>query len=303
MTEEIARSVAAAAKAAPTEKKTPRGKTGLGDAIASLFAVCVALVFVFPIYWAFSQSLRNPLDTFTVAGFGIPWVNFEPTLGNWTDQLSTPETARSLINSTFISTMASLLAVLLGAPAAYAIARFRFHRWRNRDITVWFLSQRVLPPVATVVPFYLIMRSLNLLDTHLALILINATFVLPFVVVILRQTFLDLPIELEEAALIDGAGHLGAFLRVALPLAAPSMAATALIIFAFTWNEFLFAVAISSDRAITVPVHIAGAIDTRGVQFWFMGVRAMTVMIPPVIIALVAQRYIVRGLTLGAVRG
>src|SRR5262245_44268575 len=297
---EVARSTAAAA--VPTFK-TPRGKTGLGDAIASLFAICIALVFVFPIYWAFSQSLRNPLDTFTVAGFGIPWVNFEPTLGNWTDQLSTPETARSLINSTFISTMAALLAVLLGAPAAYAIARFRFDRWRNRDITVWFLSQRVLPPVATVVPFYLIMRSLNLLDTHLALILINATFVLPFVVVILRQTFLDLPIELEEAALIDGAGHLGAFLRVALPLAAPSMAATALIIFAFTWNEFLFAVAISSDKAITVPVHIAGAIDTRGVQFWFMGVRAMTVMVPPVIIALVAQRYIVRGLTLGAVRG
>jgi multiple sugar transport system permease protein len=238
-----------------------------------------------------------------VAGFGIPWVNFEPTLGNWKDQLSTPETARSLINSTFISTMAALLALVLGTPAAYAIARFRFQRWRNRDITVWFLSQRVLPPVATVVPFYLIMRSLNLLDTHLALILINATFVLPFVVVILRQTFLDLPIELEEAALIDGAGHFGAFWRVALPLAAPSMAATALIIFAFTWNEFLFAVAISSDKAITVPVHIAGAIDTRGVQFWFMGVRAMTVMVPPVIIALVAQRYIVRGLTLGAVRG
>jgi multiple sugar transport system permease protein len=302
MTEEVARPIAAATDVARTEK-TPRGKAGLGDAIASLIAVCIALVFIFPIYWAFSQSLRNPLDTFTVAGFGIPWVNFEPTLGNWKDQLSTPETARSLVNSTFISTMAALLALLLGTPAAYAIARFRFHRWRNRDITIWFLSQRVLPPVATVVPFYLIMRSLNLLDTHLALILINATFVLPFAVVILRQTFLDLPIELEEAALIDGAGHLGAFWRVALPLAAPSMAATALIIFAFTWNEFLFAVAISSDKAITVPVHIAGAIDTRGVQFWFMGVRAMTVMVPPVIIALVAQRYIVRGLTLGAVRG
>jgi multiple sugar transport system permease protein len=147
------------------------------------------------------------------------------------------------------------------------------------------------------------MRTFGLLDTHLALILINATFVLPFVVVILRQTFLDLPIELEEAALVDGAGHWGAFWRIALPLAAPSMAATGLIIFAFTWNEFLFAVTIGSDRAITVPVHIAGAIDTRGVQFWFMGVRAMTVMIPPVLIAIIAQRYIVRGLTLGAVKG
>lgn len=277
--------------------------TTLVDSLASLAAVCIALLCIFPIYWAFSQSLRNPLDTFTVAGFGIPWVNFQPTLGNWIDQLSTPETVQSLLNSTIIAISASLLALAIGTPAAYALARFRFERWKNRDITVWFLSQRVLPPVATVVPFYLTMRWLGLLDTHLALILINATFVLPFVVVILRQTFLDLPIELDEAALVDGAGHFGAFWRVALPLAAPSMAATGLIIFAFTWNEFLFAVTIGSKRAITVPVHIAGAIDTRGVQFWFMGVRAMVVMIPPVLIAIIAQRYIVRGLTLGAVKG
>jgi multiple sugar transport system permease protein len=278
-------------------------RSSLADAIFSLFAVCIAIIFVFPIYWAFSQSLRNPLDTFTVAGFGIPWVNFTPTLGNWIDQLSTPETARSLINSTIIAVSASVLAIALGTPAAYALARFRFERWKNRDILIWFLSQRVLPPVATVVPFYLVMRYFGLLDTHLALILINATFTLPFVVVILRQTFLDLPVELEEAALVDGTNHWGAFWRIALPLVAPSMAATGLIIFAFTWNEFLFAVTISSDRAITVPVHIAGAIDTRGVQFWFMGVRAMVVMVPPVLIALLAQRYIVRGLTLGAVKG
>jgi multiple sugar transport system permease protein len=284
-------------------KAAPWRKTGLGDALASVAAIAVALIFVFPIYWAFSQSLRNPIDTFTVAGIGIPWLNFTPTLNNWIDQLGTPETGQALINSTYISVSAAALALLLGTPAAYAIARFRFERWKNRDITVWFLSQRVLPPVATVVPFYLTMRAFGLLDTHLALILINATFVLPFVVVIMRQTFLDLPVELEEAALIDGANHWGAFWRVALPLAAPSMAATGLIIFAFAWNEFLFAVAIGSDKAITVPVHIAGAIDTRGVQFWFMGVRAMTAIIPPVIIALIAQRYIVRGLTLGAVKG
>ena len=284
------------------EQRRTLGST-IADASASLVAICVALLFVFPIYWAFSQSLRNPLDTFTVAGFGIPWVNFTPTLGNWIDQLSTPETVQSLLNSTIIAVSASALALAIGTPAAYALARFRFERWKNRDITVWFLSQRVLPPVATVVPFYLTMRWLGLLDTHLALILINATFVLPFVVVILRQTFLDLPSELDEAALVDGAGYFGAFWRVALPLAAPSMAATGLIIFAFTWNEFLFAVTLGSKRAITVPVHIAGAIDTRGVQFWFMGVRAMVVMIPPVLIAIIAQRYIVRGLTLGAVKG
>ena len=290
--------------ALPAAAPAPRwSRGGLGDALLSLLAVCVALLFLFPIYWAFSQSLRNPLDTFTVAGFGIPWVNFEPTLANWRDQLGTPETREALVNSTLISVSAALLALALGTPAAYAIARFEFRRWKNRDITVWFLSQRVLPPVATVIPFYLAMRTLGLLDTHLALILINATFVLPFVVVILRQTFADLPSELEEAALVDGATHWGAFWRIALPLAAPTMAATGLIIFAFAWNEFLFAVALGSRRAITVPVHIAGAIDTRGVQFWFMGVRAMTAMVPPVLIALIAQRYIVRGLTLGAVKG
>jgi multiple sugar transport system permease protein len=282
---------------------SPRRGASLADGLAFLAAVLVAFVFLFPIYWAFSQSLRNPLDTFTVAGFGIPWVNFTPTLANWIDQVGTPETLRSLGNSTIVAIGAAALALALGTPAAYAVARFRFERWKNRDITIWFLSQRVLPPVATVVPFYLVMRSLGLLDTHLALILVNATFVLPFVVVILRQTFLDLPLELEEAALVDGASHWGAFWRIALPLAAPTLAATGLIVFAFTWNEFLFAVALSSRNAITVPVHIAGAVDTRGVQFWFMGVRAMTAIVPPVLIALLAQRYIVRGLTLGAVKG
>ncbi len=263
----------------------------------------MALIFLFPFYWAFSTSLRNPIETFTVAGLGIPGIDFAPTLDNWISQLSTEESRRAMANSTIIAISASILALLLGTPAAYALARFGFRRIPNRDITIWFLSQRVLPPVATVIPFYLVMRTLGLLDTHLALILINATFVLPFVVVIVRQTFLDLPIELEEAAFVDGAGHFQAFWRISLPLAMPAIAATGLIMFAFAWNEFLFAITISSQQAITIPVQMAGAVDTRGVQFWFMAVRAMIAMIPPVLLALLAQRYIVRGLTLGAVRG
>ena len=271
--------------------------------VYSLIAVVVAMIFMFPLYWAFSTSLRNPMDTFTVSGLGIPFIHFEPTLNNWIEQLATGETRRALMNSTVISIGSSALALLLGTPAAYALARFHFRLPPNRDLTLWFLSQRVLPPVATVIPFYLVMRTLGLLDTHLALILINATFILPFVVVILRQTFIELPVELEEAAMVDGTGFIGAFLRVALPLAAPAMAATGLIIFSFAWNEFLFAITISSKNAITIPVHMAGAVDTRGVQFWFMAVRAMIAMIPPVLLALLAQRYIVQGLTFGAVKG
>jgi multiple sugar transport system permease protein len=296
-----------AARAETVAAAGARAHRGAADsmryALFSLIAIVIAMIFLFPLYWAASTSLRNPIDTFTVAGLGIPWVNFEPTLENWTQQLATEESKRALANSTIIAVGASVLALLLGTPAAYALARFGFRRIPNRDLTVWFLSQRVLPPVATVIPFYLVMRALGLLDTHIALVLINATFILPFVVVIVRQTFLDLPLELEEAALVDGAGHFGSFWRIALPLAMPSIAATGLIIFAFAWNEFLFAIAISSREAITIPVHMAGGVDSRGVQFWFMAVRAMIAMIPPVIIALLAQRFIVRGLTLGAVKG
>jgi multiple sugar transport system permease protein len=272
-------------------------------AFYSLLAILVALVFLFPLYWGLSTSLRTPIETFTIAGFGIPWVNFTPTLDNWADQLAVPETQAALANSSLIASLATLLALLVGTPAAYALARFRFELVANRDITIFFFAERVLPPVVVVIPFYLVMRFLGLLDTHLALILVNATFIMPFVVVILRQAFLDLPVELEESALIDGADHWGAFWRIALPLVAPAIAATGLIIFGRAWNEFLFALAISAKSAITVPVHMAGTAGTRGVQFWYLAVRQMIAIVPPVLIALLAQRYIVRGLTLGAVKG
>jgi len=283
----------------PTKK---RGNS-LTSALWSLLAIGFTLLFVFPLYWAISTALRNPADTFTVAGIGFPWLDFQPTLDNFKTELSTPEGLSALRTSIIVSVTAVIAALGLGLPAAYGLARFRFLRWKNSDITIWFLSQRVLPPVATLLPFYIIFRSLGLLDTKLALILINATFILPFVVVILRQTFLDLPVELEEAALVDGASHFGAFFKVALPLAAPAVAATGLIIFAFVWNEFLFASSLGITETKTMPAHMAGAVDTRGVQFWFMATRALIAMIPPVLLALLAQRYIVRGLTLGAVKG
>lgn len=278
-------------------------RSRLSDAFWSLVGLLVAMVFFFPLYWAISNSLRRPVETFTVTGLGMPFVDFTPTLDNWRLQLSTPEAYSALANSTVISFSAVTIALLLGVPAAYALARFRFFTVPNKDLTIWFLSQRVLPPVATAVPFFILFSSFDLLDTRLALTLVSATFVLPFVVVICRQTFYDLPVELEEAALVDGAGHVKAFFWVALPLAAPAIAAAALIMFAFAWNEYLFAVILTIKNAATLPVHIAGGVDTRGVQFWFVAVRSLIAMVPPVLLALIAQRYIVHGLTLGAVKG
>jgi multiple sugar transport system permease protein len=298
------RTAGAAARPARGAQAVPAGRRAtIGDALASVVAIVVALIFFFPLYWAISNSLRRPAETFTVAGLGIPFIDFTPTLENWSQQFRVPETYDAFLNSTVISFAAVAIALALGLPAAYALARFRFFTVPNKDLTIWFLSQRVLPPVATAVPFFIVFSSLDLLDSRLALTLVTATFILPFVVVICRQTFYDLPIELEEAALVDGASHLEAFLRVALPLAMPAVAAAALIMFAFAWNEYLFAVILTIKDAATMPVHIAGGVDTRGVQFWFVAVRSLIAMIPPVLLALLAQRYIVRGLTLGAVKG
>lgn len=330
----------------------PAGRRLRGIAYTVL-ALAVVVIWFLPFYWAASLSIRSKAEAFTVTGLAIPFVQYRPTLENWQEQLAVPETTRALVNSTVIAFSASLLTLVLGTPAAYALARFRFSPklavilsfvlclglgtvavtlgappglvaiaglalflvlWfvfarrpgrtlGNEDLTLWFLSQRFLPPVATVVPFLLIMSQLKLIDTRLSLILVNITFNLPFAIVIMRQAFLDLPIELEEAALVDGASTLRAFTDVALRLATPAMAATLMIVLAFSWNEFLFALTLGTLKAKTIPVLMAGAVDTRGIQFWFVAVRTLLAIVPPTVLALLAQRYIVRGLTFGAVKG
>lgn len=270
--------------------------------IILVVAVIVMLVWVlFPFYWAFLNSIKKPADTFQASW--IPFLQFQPTLEHWRNELAIPEIRRALLNSTVISVGAATLAVTLGTLAAYGLARFRFERPSNGTLTTWFLSQRVLPPVIFVIPFFLIMRQFKLLDTVWSLILLNATFTLPFPVIILTQMFREVPLELEEAAWVDGASRLQSFVKVALPLVMPGLVATWIICMAFSWNEFLFALSLTTQNAIPMPVIIAGAEHTRGVQFWFVGVRVMLTILPPVALALFAQRYIVRGLTLGAVKG
>ena len=268
-----------------------------------LMLLVAALIAFLPFYWAISISIRDPLETFTVAGLAVPFLQFQPTLTSWIEELSVGEAQRALTNSSIIALGTAIGLLALGTPAAYALARFRFRRLSNQNLILWFLSQRVLPPIVTVVPVFMIMRQLHLLDTRLALIVVNITFNMPFVVIILRQGFLEIPKELEEAALVDGANHIKIFWYVSLRLALPSLMAALLISIAYTWNEFLFALTISSRESITVPVHMAGAAGTRGIQFWFVGVRVLIAMAPPVILALLAQGFIVRGLTVGALKG
>jgi multiple sugar transport system permease protein len=285
----------------PTRRSRVRLERILTNVVIGVTLVVVMIWVLFPFYWAFLNSVKFAGDTFGAKW--IPWVQFEPTLIHWRSTLEIPEIRHALRNSFVIGVGGATLAVILGTLAAYALGRFTFTRPRNGSLTTWFLSQRVLPPVIFVPPFYLIMRELNLLDSLLALVLLNATFNLPFPVIILSQMFRAIPLEIDEAAQVDGASRLSIFFRIALPLVAPGLVVSWIICLAFSWNEFLFALTLTTKEAIPMPVIIAGAEHTRGVDFQFVGTRVMLTMLPPLIMALLAQRYIVRGLSLGAVKG
>jgi len=279
-------------------------KQGIGGVLIWIVIVIAALWAFFPFYWAITTSFKPPGVIVTKPTL-FPFLDFKPTLYNWYNEYIQRgrEIRNSIRNSVIIAGGAMLIAVFLGTMAGYGLARFRFRRWKNRDMTLWFLSQRFLPPMVTVIPFFIVMKSFKLLDTHWALIMANATFTLPFAVLILRDVFKELPVELEESAWVDGASRFGAFLRIALPLAAPAISVAAVICFSFSWNEFLFALILTYKKATPVTVLIAGVEHTQGVQFWFIATRLLTAILPPAILALAAQRYIVRGLTFGAVKG
>jgi len=259
---------------------------------------------IFPFYWAISTSFKNRSDIVTKPTL-IPWLHFTPTLFNWQSEFGQrwPEISKALTNSLIIAIGASVIAITLGTLAGYGLARFRFYKWSNSSMTMWFLSQRFLPPMVTAIPFFMVIKTLGLIDTQLALILANATFTMPFAVLVLRDVFKDMSIEMEESAWVDGASHFQSFWYIALPLAAPAIAAALVICFAFSWNEFLFGLILSYERAIPVTVVIAGVSHTQGIQFQWVATRLLLAILPPAILALTAQRYIVRGLTFGAVKG
>ena len=189
------------------------------------------------------------------------------------------------------------IALALAVPAAWALARQsrQGHKTRSDVITGLLLAARVVPPIILVIPLYLLMDWIGLIDTRLALILVNASLVLPFIIVIMRQAFLDLPVELEEAAALDGAPAWVILLRIVLPVSAPALAASALISLAYVWNDYLFALSFFRLEMRTMPMLITGGTSSAG-----MMVRTTIAILLPAIVALVAQRFIVRGLTFGA---
>jgi multiple sugar transport system permease protein len=272
----------------------------VSKALALAFTILILLWFLFPFYWSLITSFKDPRDWLT-SKF-IPFIDFQPSLATWRNVLRLTETHKALINNIVISMSTATLALILGAPAAYSLARFQFKRWKNKDIATFILSLRMIPPAVVIVPFFMMMSVLNLLDTWLGIILVHTTFVLPFAVWIMREFFLDLPKEYEEAALIDGGSYLTAFLKIALPLSAPGLIATWIFCQVFSWNEFLFVLILSYNKAITLPWLVASGEHTRGIEWGLISAYTILTIIVPVTLAILIRRYLARGLSLGVVR-
>jgi len=337
------------------QSKSINAPSPVGAVLSYLVLGFWALLILFPLYWLIITSFK--ISSQVAEGpFYIPFVDFKPSLDAWRYVLMgdlSRDTLRNFGNTLLVAPVSSLIALTLGATAAYALVRFEYHPrvgaiftfigclilsiilisiglpWQialavagvifiillqtigrrfkralgNNDIAFWMISQRMLPPVAIVIPIYILFQRLHLLDTYTALIITYVTSNLPIVIWLMRDYISTIPIELEECASIDGASRYRIFWSVVLPLAVPGLVATFLFVLVFSWNEYLLALFISSARVQTLPLTISAQNATRGPQWWNMSVLILIMIIPVIVIAIILERYITRGLLIGAVKG
>ena len=272
-----------------------------------------ACVCIFPLFWTVSTSFKTAADV--MRGNLIPWLNFQPNWLGWRSLGLSPDTIsqistvrdefmRRLWNSVIISVTASALAVLLGSLAAYGLSRFsyKFGHMRNADISFFFLSQLIMPPVVLALPFLVLYKELALLDTYVGMIAVYTLMVLPIVVWIMRDQFATIPVELEEAALVDGLSIWGAFARIIVPLVLPGMVAAFLLALILCWNEYFFAALLTSTNTNTLPVMIASQTGSQGINWWSMAALSTAGILPLVVVGVVLEKHIIAGMTAGAVK-
>jgi multiple sugar transport system permease protein len=271
-------------------------KPGMRTALHYVAAVAVVLVWLFPLLWILLTSIKTRPDIFS----RIPLFIFAPTLDNYIAVLSRSEFTEGLINSVKTAGLTTLIAVLVAPLAAYPLARLQFRA--REQILFWVLSLRMLPTVAIVVPFYLILYYLGLRDTLLGLVMAYLSFSLPFAIWMLVGFVRDLPKELDDAAFIDGCSHWHLLWLVHLPLLRPALAVVAIFTFVFAWNELVLALMLTEVDAKTVPVAIIGMVQPDNIPWGEIAAGSILTLLPMMIVVFALQRHIVRGLTLGAVR-
>ena len=272
-----------------------------------------AFLCLFPIFWTVTTSFKTAVNV--TQGHLIPWIDFIPkwiglrSLGLSPETIFEISTVRDeflkrFVNSAITSVSASTLAVILGSLAAYGLSRFDYKLgiFKNSDISFFFLSQMILPPVVLALPFLVLYRELALLDTTTGLIMLYALMVLPIVIWIMRDQFSTIPLELEEAGLVDGLSIWGVFLRIVLPISFPGIVAAFILCLVLSWNEYFFAALLTSADAKTLPVMVASQTGSQGINWWSMAALSTAAISPLVIIGIILESYIVKGLSTGAVK-
>jgi multiple sugar transport system permease protein len=259
-----------------------------------LIAILLSLA---PILYLFITSFKPAELTFSLPPV---WI-FTPTLKNYVDVINGGEFGRYFINSLVVALTATFISLVLGAFAAYGFARFKFRGkfWLRMSV----LIPQMLPPITIIVPLYVLFNGFKLIDTQIALVISYLTFTIPLAVWLLIGFFEDVPIDLEESAMIDGCSRLGALFRIVLPIVTPGLAATAILGFLYCWNEFFYAVILTGRDARTLPVTITSFMTNKAILWGRITAAGSLVLVPVLIFSLIAQRYLIRGLSKGAVKG
>ena len=266
----------------------------------------VTVAYAFPVLWVILTAFKERVDIFAIPPklvFDPTWDNFVRVFVRVTSEGGEEGTnfARYFLNSVVLSFGSVALALVIGTMGAYSVSRYRF---KNADFVMFsILSTRMLPAVAAVIPIYLFFRKLHLMDSYVGMILLYTAFNLPFVIWMMRSFFDEIPREIEEAALVDGSSRFRAFYKVALPQVKSGIAATVVISLLFTWNEFLFALMLTGQKTRTVPVALARTLQgERGVDWGVLAAIETLYILPVLAVALLLQKYLLRGLTFGTVR-
>ncbi len=261
----------------------------------------MALVMIFflgPIFWFILLAFRHPSEAYTLP----PQLFFEPYLGNFIDTFIDPgNNAPQLLSSVIVSTGATLLSLPFALAAAYALSRFAM---RGKEFIMnWYISLLIAPPIVFVIPYFILMSRIGWAGTYQAMIVTLQTLAIPFSVWLLKSFMDEVPVDLEEAAWVDGANRIAAFFRIIIPLALPGLIVTSMFTFVFSWNNVIFPLALSKQSTTTLPVGTISFFASTGVYWGHIAATAVVAMLPPMIIFLLLGRYVVRGLTFGAVKG
>jgi multiple sugar transport system permease protein len=270
--------------------------------VAAIVTIVVALVVtLFPVYWIAANSFKFDIDIFSIPPM---WFPSSPTLKHYYSAFVERPFLQYALNSFIIAVATTIIALVLGTMAGYALARFRYPGNVRYNVSFWILSTRMMPPIVTIIPLYLFFNYFQMLNTKTAVVIAYTAFNLPFATWMMKSYFQDLPVELEEAAMVDGDTRWGAFLRIALPLARPGLAATAIFCLIISWNEFLLALILTlTEKSQTLPIGISGRVTQYNTYWGEISAAGFTACIPIMIFAFIVQRHLVRGLSFGAVKG